>query len=82
MAFAKPTDRFPTFLTGGTSWRTTIHPQTIPLTPKPILDKKPVLQTSFLGYRTYLKHKRSASQVSPTSQENAESLSSLSPQTQ
>ncbi len=83
MAFAKNKERFPTFLTGGFSWTTSTYSQTTPLTPKPILQTKTVQQTSFLGYRSYLaKHRKNVAQVSPSSQVDEESPSSLSPQTQ
>ncbi len=83
MAFAKPKDRFPTFLTGGFSWKTYPVSQIQQTeTQKPTLQPTTYKQTSFLGYRSYIKHKKNAAQVSPTTQVCEESPSSLSPQTQ
>lgn len=84
MSFAKPfqsKDRFPTFLSGGYSWRPKVSPSEntgTQTTEKPML--KTIQQTSFLGYRSYLKRKRNGAQVSPSSTGDEEISSSLSPQ--
>ena len=86
MSFAKPLqgkDRFPTFLSGGYSWRPKqISPDysLTQTTEKPMLQT--ITQTSFLGYRSYIKRKRNGAQVSPSSTVDEGMSLSPSPQTQ
>jgi hypothetical protein len=83
MAFAKKQERFPTFLSGGYSWRPKqISPENslTQTTERPMLQT--IQQTSFLGYRSYLKRKRNAAQVSPSSTADEGMSLSPSPQTQ
>jgi hypothetical protein len=71
MSFAKPQDRFPTFLNGGRTWQPrTTH--SFGQTEKPTLQVYRLQQTSFLGYRKYIKHKRNGEQVSPKLQGDEE----------
>ena len=70
-SFAKPQDRFPTFLNGGRTWQPrTTH--SFGQTEKPTLQVYRLQQTSFLGYRKYIKHKRNGEQVSPKLQGDEE----------
>lgn len=86
MAFAKPLqgkDRFPTFLSSGYSWRPKqISPDNsfTQTAERPILQT--ITQTSFLGYRPYIRRKRNGAQVSPSLKVDEGMSLSPSPQTQ
>lgn len=80
MSFAKAnTDRLPTFLGGGLDWHNTVGVQQTIKQPVQEYVKKPVLITSFLGYRK-IKSRKNVAQVSSNEAVSVKMSSLSSPQ--